>query len=159
MIGDADTGYYANQETSGQHTLKAAMSTTGPNKIQPIAMDVVANAAAQPGNGQVVTSPIGLAGPTGPIGGGNGNQNPSAAQSAVFTNPSQSQSQGQGQAGGMVSPAVPALGPQGVPLPVPQNTPQEGPRAPGAPPGAGDAQRKNATRTNLKAVMASQAGA
>jgi diguanylate cyclase (GGDEF)-like protein len=152
VIGGEESGYYDQQEVSGQHSLKTAQSSTGPNKIQPIAMDVVAGAANQPGNGQTTSqqmmSPIGLVLPSGPSGGSGagGNGGPASGHTSNGAPPD-----------GGVLPAVPVLGPQGVPYNTPQGpVPTEGPRASGAPPGAGDAQKKNATRTNLKAVLAQQ---
>jgi diguanylate cyclase (GGDEF)-like protein len=153
VIGDGDSGYYAQQDVSGQHSLKASMSTTGPNKIQPIAMDVVASASGvslggAPGNGQPNMSPIGLVGPTGnsgAAGGGNGSQVPAIAQNAFPLEPN---------AAGVIAqpPAVPQAGPQGASTPAPSTQP-DAPRAPGSPPGMSASQKNN-----LKAVMASQPG-
>ncbi|MBS1993066.1 MAG: diguanylate cyclase [Cyanobacteria bacterium SZAS LIN-3] len=105
VIGGDTNSYYAQQEISGKHLLQQ-MSSTGPNKIQPIAMDVVSNASDPHGNGQNITQPFGAIGPGGPAGapviGGNG------ANKAI----------GSGAAGAEkpVSPAVPPAGPQGAPI-------------------------------------------
>ena len=208
VIGNQDNSYYNQQEVSGQHMLKSALSSTGPNKISPIAMDVVAGGAIQ-GN-QSITAPIGLPAlnPLAPAGanGQNGQGNPNGqANGNPLNNPhgpgeaglpgsngASNHGNGQGGANGhnnlntmidMARPtlpqalqgtsdpnqaidsavaaaaaaALPSTGPNLGAVPVPQI--QEPPRAAGAPPGSGDAQKKNATRTNMKAVQAAQSAA
>ena len=102
VIGGENSHYYPQQDVSGQHILHQQLSSTGPNKIQPIAVDSMPDPRDPHGNGQNVTSPIGLVGPTGPIGGGNGATKP-VPQSAIM---------GDNQ----VPPAVPLMGPQGGPM-------------------------------------------
>jgi diguanylate cyclase (GGDEF)-like protein len=222
VIGNQDNSYYNQQEISGQHMLKAALSSTGPNKISPIAFDVVADSANQQNSqgNQAITSPFGLNGGTGSgagnaaVGGGagaigpNGNGNGAgngggngngAGNSAVgyydqagnFV-PGAAGDQGADQqsrpnlpkpfgdnpisgAGAIDATAGPGNAPGGsgsAPGAVaggnvnpsnnvnnPGSGQPEQPRAAGAPFGAGDAQKKNATRTNMKAVQASQSPA